>query len=167
MTAMMTKRDIHHTLFDTAIGPCGVAWSAQGLVALALPERDEAATEKRLIAKSGSAGKAAPPPDIAPAIALIQKYCAGERVDFAAVPLDQIIQARSPVVFPAQHLVSKCGLLEPLDRQVIVAGSVGVHDARCLTDCNTDHPVGMTRVRGCSKLHERFVVGAIAELIAN
>jgi methylated-DNA-[protein]-cysteine S-methyltransferase len=80
--------NIHHTLFDTAIGPCGVAWSARGLTALALPERDAAATEKRLIAKSKSRGKAAPPSAVAQAIAQIQKYCAGERIDFAAVPLD-------------------------------------------------------------------------------
>ena len=79
---------IHHALFPTAIGTCGVAWSERGLVALALPERNEAATEKRLRAKSGSAGKAEPPCEIAEAIALIQKYCAGERVDFSAVPLD-------------------------------------------------------------------------------
>jgi methylated-DNA-[protein]-cysteine S-methyltransferase len=85
---MTVDRAIHHILFPTAIGPCGVAWSEHGLVALALPERDEAATEKRLRAKSRSAGSAEPPAEIAQAIALIQRYCAGERIDFAAVPLD-------------------------------------------------------------------------------
>jgi methylated-DNA-[protein]-cysteine S-methyltransferase len=57
-------------------------------VALALPERDEAATEKRLRGKSHSVGGAEPPPAIAQAIVLIQKYCAGERVNFSLVPLD-------------------------------------------------------------------------------
>jgi methylated-DNA-[protein]-cysteine S-methyltransferase len=85
---MTLTAEIHHTLFPTAIGAVGVAWSERGLVALALPERDEAATEKRLIAKSRSAGKAVPPSAIADAIALIRKYCAGERVDFSTVPLD-------------------------------------------------------------------------------
>jgi methylated-DNA-[protein]-cysteine S-methyltransferase len=79
---------VRHALFPTAIGVCGVAWSPRGLVALALPERDEAATERRLIAKSRSAGAAAPPPAIADAIGKIQGYCAGRRVDFSAVPLD-------------------------------------------------------------------------------
>jgi len=79
---------IRHTLFPTAIGTIGVAWSERGLVALALPERDEAATEKRLRAKSHSTGRAEPPPEIATAISLIRQYCAGERVDFSAVPLD-------------------------------------------------------------------------------
>jgi methylated-DNA-[protein]-cysteine S-methyltransferase len=82
------ERIIHHAVFPTAIGPVGVAWSERGLTALALPERDTAATEKRLRAKSTSVGPAEPPPHIAQAIALIRKYCAGERVDFSAVPLD-------------------------------------------------------------------------------
>jgi methylated-DNA-[protein]-cysteine S-methyltransferase len=85
---MTSDRTIHHALFPTAIGACGVAWSERGLTALALPERDEATTETRLRAKSHSAGRADPPPGIAQAIALIQNYCAGERVDFSAVPLD-------------------------------------------------------------------------------
>jgi len=65
-----------------------VAWSERGLTALALPERDEAATERRLIAKSHSAGQAEPPAAVARAIALIQNYCAGEHADFSSVPLD-------------------------------------------------------------------------------
>jgi len=85
---MTNAAQIHHALFPTAIGICGVAWSERGLVALALPERDAAATEKRLIGKSHSAGAASPPSAIADAIALIQKYCTGECIDFAAVPLD-------------------------------------------------------------------------------
>jgi methylated-DNA-[protein]-cysteine S-methyltransferase len=79
---------IHHTLFPTPIGAVGVAWSERGLTALALPERNEAATEKRLVAKSRSTGRAEPPSAIADAIALIRKYCAGKRVDFSAVPVD-------------------------------------------------------------------------------
>jgi methylated-DNA-[protein]-cysteine S-methyltransferase len=85
---MTADQPIHHALFETAIGICGVAWSVRGLVALALPERDGAATEKRLRAKSHSACAAEPPPEIAAAIMQIQKYCAGERIDFSSVPLD-------------------------------------------------------------------------------
>lgn len=85
---MTLTQTIHHALFSTAIGTVGVAWSEHGLTTLALPERDEAATEKRLRAKSRSAGRAEPPPGIAEAISLIQRYCAGEFVDFSAVPLD-------------------------------------------------------------------------------
>lgn len=79
---------VHHTVFPTAIGACGVAWSPRGLVAVSLPEQDEAATEKRIAAKSGSAGPATPPLAVAHAILQIQHYCAGERVDFSAAPVD-------------------------------------------------------------------------------
>jgi methylated-DNA-[protein]-cysteine S-methyltransferase len=84
----MSDSEIHHAIFDTAIGPCGVAWTALGLIALALPERDATETEARLRRKSGSTGAAEPPPDVASAIARIQDYCAGERVDFTSAPLD-------------------------------------------------------------------------------
>ena len=79
---------VHHHVFDTAIGRCGVAWSARGLVAVQFPEKDPAVTERRLIAKSRSAGAATPPPGIAPVIAGIARYLAGERVDFSAIPVD-------------------------------------------------------------------------------
>jgi methylated-DNA-[protein]-cysteine S-methyltransferase len=79
---------VHHHVFDTAIGPCGVAWSARGLVAVQLPEKDRAATERRLAAKAESGGAAAPPPWVATLVADIARYLAGEPVDFAAVAVD-------------------------------------------------------------------------------
>jgi len=79
---------ISHCVFDTTIGPCGIAWSARGLVAVQLPERDRAATERRLIARSRSAGVAAPPPRIAALIGDITRYLAGEPVDFSTVAVD-------------------------------------------------------------------------------
>jgi methylated-DNA-[protein]-cysteine S-methyltransferase len=78
----------HHHVFDTAIGPCGVAWNARGLVAVQLPEKDRAATERRLAAKAGSAGAAEPPPAVATVIADIGRYLAGVPVDFSAVAVD-------------------------------------------------------------------------------
>ena len=46
---------------QTAIGTCGTAWSARGLVAVQLPESDDATTEMRLAKKSHSTGAAEPP----------------------------------------------------------------------------------------------------------
>ena len=46
----------HHHVFDTAIGPCAVAWNDRGLSAVQLPEKDRATTERRLVAKAASAG---------------------------------------------------------------------------------------------------------------
>jgi methylated-DNA-[protein]-cysteine S-methyltransferase len=78
----------NHCVFDTAIGPCGLAWSAQGLVSLQLPEGNPVATEKRIKTKAQSAGAAAPPPWVAALIADIHRYLAGERIDFSKVAVD-------------------------------------------------------------------------------
>ena len=53
---------VHHHVFDTAIGRCGVAWSERGLVAVQFPEKDLAVTERRLVANRAATGAAAPPP---------------------------------------------------------------------------------------------------------
>ena len=79
---------VHHHVFDTAIGPCGVAWSARGIAAVQLAEKDAAATGRRLAAKSRSAGVAAPPPPVAATIGEIVRYLAGARVDFSSVDVD-------------------------------------------------------------------------------
>jgi methylated-DNA-[protein]-cysteine S-methyltransferase len=72
-------------LFDTALGPFGIAWNERGLVRLQLPEEGRMATEKRL---GVAAGPGEPPPWAKQLIAEIRRYLAGERVDFAAVALD-------------------------------------------------------------------------------
>lgn len=75
-------------LFDTAIGACGVAWSLRGLIRLQLPEADRQATEKRLRARTLSPSAAEPSPATARAIAEIQRYLTGDKVDFLSVALD-------------------------------------------------------------------------------
>lgn len=85
---MTTPAAVHHCLFDSAIGPCGVAWNERGLVAVQLPEASRAATERRLRSKSNSSGPSDPPPRVADVIAGIARYLAGEQVDFALAPVD-------------------------------------------------------------------------------
>jgi methylated-DNA-[protein]-cysteine S-methyltransferase len=82
------QHDTHHRLFDTAFGVCGVAWTARGLKALQLPERDGVTTERRLAAKAGSTAATAPPPWVETLIADIRRFLAGERVEFSAVRVD-------------------------------------------------------------------------------
>ena len=79
---------VHHHVFDTAIGPCGVAWNARGLTGVQLPEKDRAATERRLAAKAQAPAPPSRRPAIAAVVADIQRYLAGEAVDFAAVAVD-------------------------------------------------------------------------------
>ena len=85
---MNAQPETHHHLFDTALGVCGVAWNARGLTGVQLPEQDRTATERRLAAKCGSAGPAAPPPWVEALVADIQNYLAGVRIDFSAVRVD-------------------------------------------------------------------------------
>ena len=78
----------HHHLFDTAIGVCGVAWNARGLAGVQLPEKDRAVTGRRLAAKCHSAGAAEPPPWVRTLVADIEKYLAGEKIDFSSITVD-------------------------------------------------------------------------------
>jgi len=57
MQAMVTGKT-HHHVFDTALGPCGVAWTAQGLTHVQFADASAAATEKRLVARAASVGAA-------------------------------------------------------------------------------------------------------------
>lgn len=86
----LTKTDapMRYHLFATPIGPVGVAWSDTGLTRLQLPETNPDATERRLRGRSPSAAPAEPPAQIRRAIAQIESYLAGDRVDFAAAGLD-------------------------------------------------------------------------------
>jgi len=77
----------HYHLFDTSLGLCGVAWNGRGLVGVQLPEKDPAATERRLAAKSHGM-PAQPPAWVAALIEDIRKYCAGEKIDFSAIAVD-------------------------------------------------------------------------------
>jgi methylated-DNA-[protein]-cysteine S-methyltransferase len=93
------KRAVHHHVFPTTLGACGVAWSERGLAALQLPEADREATERRLAARSASAGPADPPHMVATLIADVQHYLAGDRIDFsgAAVDLDGVEPVRCSI----------------------------------------------------------------------
>jgi methylated-DNA-[protein]-cysteine S-methyltransferase len=84
----MPSRQERYCLFDTAIGPCGVAWTEHGLTRLQLPESDRATTEKRVRSRAAGQGPHVPPEAVAKAIAEIRRYMAGERVDFYATSVD-------------------------------------------------------------------------------
>ena len=83
--SISTPSQERYCLFQTALGPFGIAWSDQGLSRLQLPEADRAATEKRL---RGSASPGETPPWAEQVIAEVRRYLAGERVDFASIAID-------------------------------------------------------------------------------
>ncbi len=78
----------HTCVFDTDIGACGVAWSEAGITRFQLPEVDRDATEERLRTSSGASEPGSPPPAIARAIVDLQRYFAGERVEFTSIAVD-------------------------------------------------------------------------------
>ena len=53
-----------YTIFETPIGRCAVAWSAHGLRALQLPERDDGRTRARLLALCPDASELTPPDNV-------------------------------------------------------------------------------------------------------
>ena len=75
-------------LFDTPIGPCGIAWGDNGIVGLQLPEMSEDAARDRLAGRYPDAQEASPPPDIQRAIDEIVALLSGEARDLSFVRLD-------------------------------------------------------------------------------
>lgn len=89
LPARNNPADPGHVLFETALGPCGVAWGPGGIVAVQLPERDAAATRARLLRGLPLCqGTGDPPPYVCSAITGIQALLAGEPRDLREVPLD-------------------------------------------------------------------------------
>jgi len=80
--------DAGFTLFDTAIGRCGIAWTPRGVAAVNLPEADEQRTRARLMRRCPQALEQAPPPEVARAIAAIVALLRGEAADLTGVALD-------------------------------------------------------------------------------
>lgn len=77
-----------YTLFDTAIGACGLVWGESGVLGLQLPEATERDTRARLIAEFPGAPEATPPPEARVAIDAITALLRGEAADLSAIRLD-------------------------------------------------------------------------------
>lgn len=85
---MAAAIDRAFAVFDTAIGPCGIAWSGRGIAGVQLPEGDAAGTRARLRRRFPDAREAAPPAAVQEAIAGIVALLRGEPSRLEAVPLD-------------------------------------------------------------------------------
>jgi methylated-DNA-[protein]-cysteine S-methyltransferase len=103
-----------HTLFDTAVGTCGVAWGPAGITAVQLPEPTAEGTRLRLLRNLGrSVPEADPPPLVQAAITELQAALRGERpADLRHLPLDmsrlspfhQRVYERARAIPPGQVL---------------------------------------------------------------
>jgi methylated-DNA-[protein]-cysteine S-methyltransferase len=77
-----------YTIFDTAVGRCGIAWGPSGIVSVQLPEAREIETRKRLFLLYPEARETRPPPNAEAAIEGIAALLRGETGDFSDVALD-------------------------------------------------------------------------------
>ena len=75
-------------LFETAVGPCGIAWGPDGILGVQLPEGDAARTRARLARRFPQAREAAPSEAVHAAMAAIQALLRGEARDLSEVALD-------------------------------------------------------------------------------
>lgn len=75
-------------VFDTAIGPCGIAWGEHGLVGVQLPQADEAATRACMRRRFAGAPEEIPNSEVVRVIARVQASLQGEGDAMLDVPLD-------------------------------------------------------------------------------
>jgi methylated-DNA-[protein]-cysteine S-methyltransferase len=77
-----------YALFDTALGTCGIAWSARGIVAVRFAEGDETKTRERLLRRIPGAAESKPTPAVQHAIDGIVALLRGEPRDLTDIAID-------------------------------------------------------------------------------
>jgi methylated-DNA-[protein]-cysteine S-methyltransferase len=77
-----------YTVFDTAVGRCGIAWGELGVLGVQLPETREIETRRRMYQIFPDARELRPPAEIQGAIDGIAALLRGKVADFSEVRLD-------------------------------------------------------------------------------
>ncbi len=78
----------HYHVFETQLGPFGLAWSGQDLARVQLPDRDAAQTARRIMQRTRAEPWVGALPDaIAAIVGELKRYAEGEPVTFAGVAL--------------------------------------------------------------------------------
>ena len=80
--------DQNYTLFDTAIGICGIEWGPRGINGVQLPMGSEEKTRTRIRQRHGDISEEAPSAEVKQAIGRIVKLLEGQADDLADIPLD-------------------------------------------------------------------------------
>jgi methylated-DNA-[protein]-cysteine S-methyltransferase len=78
----------HYFTFETAGGFCGIAWTNAGITRFQLPTRSAGATERLLLRRARGGEPTTPTPEVAEAVALVQRYFEGKQADFSNLKLD-------------------------------------------------------------------------------
>jgi methylated-DNA-[protein]-cysteine S-methyltransferase len=77
-----------YSIFDTAIGRCGIAWGDYGVAGVQLPEAREIETRGRMLRQYPDARELAPPLNVEIAIDAMVALLRGHASDFSDVTLD-------------------------------------------------------------------------------
>src|SRR5262249_25439767 len=80
--------DQSFAIFDTAIGACGIVWTARGICGVPPPERDAGATRARVHRGHPAAVEAVPTPGVQHAIDGIIALLTGEKRDLSDIVID-------------------------------------------------------------------------------
>ena len=80
--------EICFTLFDTAIGRCGLAWGQAGIDGVRLPDSSDARSRAGFMARFPGAAEAEPTPVVAAAIDRVRGLLTGAKDDLADIVLD-------------------------------------------------------------------------------
>jgi methylated-DNA-[protein]-cysteine S-methyltransferase len=79
---------VAYAIFDTVVGRCGIAWSANGIVCVQLAEAREINTRRRLLRTYPEAREARPPSGVESAIEGIVALLRGQPSDLSDIALD-------------------------------------------------------------------------------
>jgi len=85
--------DQRFALFETAIGTCGIVWTARGICGVQLPEKDAAATRARVHRRHTTAVEAVPSAETRHAIDGIVALLSGEKRALTDIAIDDERQA--------------------------------------------------------------------------
>ncbi|WP_428680714.1 methylated-DNA--[protein]-cysteine S-methyltransferase [Sphingopyxis sp.] len=81
-------RENRFQLFETNAGFAAMAWSGAGVSAVRLPAPTADEAGRAIARRLPDARRAEPPPEVREVIGRATRYFAGERIDFADVPVD-------------------------------------------------------------------------------
>jgi len=87
MNAIMND-GLNFTLFQTAIGYCGIVWSGRGIAGVQIAEKNERSARNHVVRRYPGAQEAPPPPEVEGAIADIVALLNGEHKHLNDVKLD-------------------------------------------------------------------------------
>ncbi|MDT6940025.1 methylated-DNA--[protein]-cysteine S-methyltransferase [Brucella pseudogrignonensis] len=74
-------------IFETPIGPCGIAWHTDKIIGVEIGDLDESETRYRLRSRFSNANEAAPPAYVSAAIDKVRALLEGGNPDFSQTPL--------------------------------------------------------------------------------